>query len=208
MRTPARVQHAAFPAHGGLRGSGVVRPRIGANWDDFLQRLPAQFARYRALGIDYADSAFAVSVTAAAAAPKLASSSRIRRLPARSATPSMAASPTRESARYTAPLDLTAARDSHAPPLSSTASGCRIHRTRTFDRASLLRRNDDELKSCCEQAAAATRRRCARTRRASRVQRGHPRSVLDLGAGRPVAASPASRRRSARCRSTSRWARM
>jgi len=62
MRTPERVAHAAFPklaAFSEIVWSAPAR----RNWDDFLQRLPAQFARYRSLGIAYADSAFAVKAT-------------------------------------------------------------------------------------------------------------------------------------------------
>ena len=147
MRTPARVQHAVFPRLAAF--SEVVWSAADRrNWDDFLRRLPDQFARYRALGIDYAESAFEVRLTVAAAAPGKARIALSNQASAGDIRYTLdGKKPTRESARYEGPLDLTL-------PAQITAAtfiegqGMSDTPTRTVDRTSLLRRNDDELKRC------------------------------------------------------------
>ncbi len=58
MPTFARDEHAIFPRMAAF-AEAAWSPAAARDWDSFLARLPAQFARYRALGIGYADSAFA-----------------------------------------------------------------------------------------------------------------------------------------------------
>src|SRR6185437_12705321 len=58
MPTFARVQHAVFPRVAAL-AEIAWSPASTHDWDGFLQRMPPELARYRALGIEYADSAFA-----------------------------------------------------------------------------------------------------------------------------------------------------
>jgi hexosaminidase len=58
MLTFAHDQHAAYPRIAALAELGWS-PAHAHDWNGFLARLPAQVARYRALGIDVADSAFA-----------------------------------------------------------------------------------------------------------------------------------------------------
>ncbi|WP_158907592.1 family 20 glycosylhydrolase, partial [Burkholderia sp. L27(2015)] len=61
MPTIAHVEHAVFPRLDAL--SEVDWSAAGSrDWHGFLARLPAQFARYRAQGIGYADSAFAPDI--------------------------------------------------------------------------------------------------------------------------------------------------
>ncbi len=55
MDTPQRVEHAAFPRAAAL-AEALWSPRTSKRFDDFATRLPAQFARYRALDIAFADS--------------------------------------------------------------------------------------------------------------------------------------------------------
>lgn len=57
MRTTARVEHAVFPRLSALAEVDWT-PRDRRDWPGFLARLPAQLARYRALDIGYAESAF------------------------------------------------------------------------------------------------------------------------------------------------------
>ncbi|WP_257389468.1 beta-N-acetylhexosaminidase, partial [Tahibacter caeni] len=57
MRTTARVEHAVFPRLAALAEVDWT-PRERRSWQGFLERMPAQLARYRALGIGYAESAF------------------------------------------------------------------------------------------------------------------------------------------------------
>jgi hexosaminidase len=57
MRTTARVEHAVFPRLAAIAEVNWTPPER-RDWQGFLARLPAQFARYRALDIGYAESAF------------------------------------------------------------------------------------------------------------------------------------------------------
>ena len=57
MRLPERVEHQAFPRAAAL-AEATWSPAAARNWDSFMARLGAQFARYRRLGIRFADSAF------------------------------------------------------------------------------------------------------------------------------------------------------
>jgi hypothetical protein len=52
MDTPQRVEHAAFPRAAAL-AEALWSPRASKRFDDFAARLPAQFARYRALDIAF-----------------------------------------------------------------------------------------------------------------------------------------------------------
>jgi hexosaminidase len=62
MPTMKHVQHAVFPRLDAL-SEVDWSPASTRDWKGFLARLPAQFARYRAQGINYADSAFAPQIT-------------------------------------------------------------------------------------------------------------------------------------------------
>ena len=57
MPTISHVQHAVFPRLDALSEVDWSAAK-SRDWHSFLARLPAQFARYRAQGIGYADSAF------------------------------------------------------------------------------------------------------------------------------------------------------
>ena len=61
MPTMKHVEHAVFPRLDAL-SEVDWSPAVTRNWYSFIARLPAQFARYRAQEIDYADSAFAVDI--------------------------------------------------------------------------------------------------------------------------------------------------
>jgi hexosaminidase len=63
MRTEAMIEHAVFPR---LAAIAEVNwsPAAARSWEGFVKRMPAQFERYRALGIGYADSAFRVQASA------------------------------------------------------------------------------------------------------------------------------------------------
>src|SRR5215469_9016330 len=58
MPSFVRDQHALFPRIAALSELGWSAASAH-DWNGFLQRLPAELARYRALGIGYADTAFA-----------------------------------------------------------------------------------------------------------------------------------------------------
>jgi len=63
LTAPWQIQHAAFPRLDAL-AEAAWTPVNERHYDNFIARLPAQFARYRGMGIDYADSAFAVDMRA------------------------------------------------------------------------------------------------------------------------------------------------
>lgn len=67
MRTNDRVQRALFPRAAAL-AENAWTPAPRHDWNDFLQRMPADLARYRTTGFHAADSAFAVRFTAQPAA--------------------------------------------------------------------------------------------------------------------------------------------
>ena len=58
MQTEARVQWMALPRAAAL-AEVAWSPAPRRRWADFLQRLVPMFARYRAFGLNYADSVFA-----------------------------------------------------------------------------------------------------------------------------------------------------
>ena len=56
IRTEDRVAYMTFPRAAAVAETGWSPP--GAhNWDDFVRRLPSEFARYRAVGLRYSDDA-------------------------------------------------------------------------------------------------------------------------------------------------------
>ena len=57
MRLTGRVEHQVFPRAAAL-AEATWSPASARDWDSFMTRLGAQFARYRRLGIRFADSAF------------------------------------------------------------------------------------------------------------------------------------------------------
>jgi hexosaminidase len=167
MRTPERVQHATFPrmaafaeavwsapahvapvseaapdsASSAALERAPLAPSSGG-WQEFVLRLPAQFARYRKLGIAYADSAFAVSIsgTTPVALTNQVNTGEIRYT-------LNGAEPNSKSALYTTPLSIPP----HATVSAATfINGQRVSapRSRIFDRRSALHRTDEELKSC------------------------------------------------------------
>lgn len=59
--SPRHVDHALFPRMAAV-AEVAWSPMAARSWDGFLARLPAQLRRYRALGIDYSDGAFAADI--------------------------------------------------------------------------------------------------------------------------------------------------
>lgn len=155
MRTPERVEHAAFPRMAAFAEAvwsaspsapshteaSASAPSHG-DWPGFVRRMPAQFARYQSLGIHYADSAFAVKLTGTdtVALSNQAASGEIRYTVD-------GTEPTAASLLYTAPFKASAGATVKATTFMNSYR-MSAPRTRTFDRASTLTRNDDELKSC------------------------------------------------------------
>jgi hexosaminidase len=139
MRTPERMQHAIFPrmaafAEAAWSGEGT------RSWSGFIERLPAQFARYEKLGIHYADSAYAVQISSELQLANQIGAGEIRYTLDGS-------EPNLKSPLYTAPLVLK----SPATLTAATYQGQRrmsSPRRYPIDGAAQMRRNSDQLKSC------------------------------------------------------------
>lgn len=149
MRTFARVQHAIFPRIAAVAETGWS-PRARKDYAGFVSRLPAQLQRYRAFGIDYAQTPFAVRIEGAQRDDgKLAVtlSNPLQLGDIHYTTDGSA--PTPSSPSYEAPLslDLPARVDAatfvEGQPLAAAT-------TRRFDAASLLRRSDEALAMCSQ----------------------------------------------------------
>ncbi len=150
MRTFARVEHALFPRIAAVAETGWS-PRARKDYADFLVRLPAQLQRYRALGIDYAQTPFAVRIEGTQAPGSttldVVLSNPLQLGDIRYTIDGRA--PTPSSPRYQAPLSLdlpvqvqaTAFVDGK-PLAAATAE--------RFDAASRLHREDEALAMCSQ----------------------------------------------------------
>ena len=150
MPTFARVQHAVFPRIAAL-SEIAWSPASAHDWAGFLRRMPAELARYRALGIEYADSAFAPAFALSRGTKgtiEVALSNQTDfgtiRYTTDGAAPGVA-SPT-----YSKPLSFPA--DSittvRAATFASDGFELAVPRTQVVDAAALLTRNSDQLDTC------------------------------------------------------------
>ncbi len=144
MRTTERVEHATFPRMAAFAESvwsSASAPNY-RTWNNFLRRMPAQFARYQKLGIHYADSAFAVKLagTSSVELSNQANTGEIR-YTLNGTTPT--SSSTLYTAPFTVPNNATVKATTFINGIAMSAP-----RARTFDRASALNRTDTDLKSC------------------------------------------------------------
>ncbi|MGH8124515.1 MAG: family 20 glycosylhydrolase [Rhodanobacteraceae bacterium] len=153
MPTFARVQHAVFPRIAAL-SEVAWSPASARDWQGFLERMPAELARYRALGIRYADSAFApdFKLTAAPTGTIGVALSNQSGFGAIRYTTDGAA-PTVDSKPYTQPLTFPASRSTllRAATFASNGFELAAPRAQTVDAAQLLMRNSDQLDSCKNQ---------------------------------------------------------
>jgi hexosaminidase len=153
MPSFAHVQHALFPRMAALSELGWSAASA-RDWNGFLQRLTAELARYRALGIGYADSAFAPAfdVTAGregivrAALSNQVSFGEIRYTADGSA-------PTSASTQYVRPLEFPARGKVSLRAATFAPGGADLAapRTQVLDAATLLSRDGSELASCSSQ---------------------------------------------------------
>ncbi|WP_430389888.1 beta-N-acetylhexosaminidase [Dyella sp. 20L07] len=151
MPTFAHDQHAIFPRLAALSELGWSPPSAH-DWNDFLQRMPAELARYRTLGIDYADSAFAPAfhVTAAAnGALQVALSNQTGFGAIRYTTDG--SNPNRQSALYAQPLTLPATTALRATTFAPDGFELAAPRTQLLDETTLLSRDSSSLATCSKQ---------------------------------------------------------
>ena len=148
MRLPERVEHQAFPRAAAL-AEATWSPATSRDWPSFQARLGVQFARYRRLGLRYADAAFAPAISLAPAA-----SNRDLQVTLTQQSPFGTIRVTRDgsppgpdSAAYSGPFTVpegtllqTAAFDGRFP-LSGTVSS-------PANAAVLRRRTDEQLAAC------------------------------------------------------------
>lgn len=148
MRTFARVEHALFPRVAAVAEIGWSAPAV-RGYDSFLDRLPAQLQRYRALGIGHAKTPFEVRIDAdedrAARTAAVTLSNPLGYDDIRYTTDGSA--PTPASSRYAQPLQLrlpvrVRAAAFHAGHALGDAGDRRL------SAGSLLQRNDEALSMC------------------------------------------------------------
>ena len=148
-----RDQHALFPRIAALAELGWSAPSAH-DWNDFLQRLPAEFARYRALGIGYADTAFAPAY-AVTAGPKgvlhVALSNQTNFGTIRYTTDGSA--PAVASTRYVRPLEFSVQGKVTLRAATFGPDGFELAAPRTLvlDASTLLRRDGSALALCSKQ---------------------------------------------------------
>lgn len=154
MPTFAHDQHAIFPRIAALAELGWS-PANAHDWNSFLQRLPAELARYRALGIAYADSAFApvFQVTAAAnGAFRVTLSNQVQSGTIRYTTDG--SDPTAQSSAYAKPLTLPVNTNLRAATFAADGFVLAAPRTQALDASTLLSRDGNALATCSKQPAS------------------------------------------------------
>ncbi|MHB8815214.1 MAG: family 20 glycosylhydrolase [Steroidobacteraceae bacterium] len=153
MPTFARDQHALFPRIAALSELGWS-PASEHDWNDFLERLSAELARYRALGIGYSDTAFAPAFDVTAGgkgAPRVALSNQTDFGAIRYTVDGSV--PTTTSARYVRPLKFSAQRrvTLRAATFAPGDFELAAPRTQVLDASTLLGRDGSQLASCSNQ---------------------------------------------------------
>ena len=176
MPSFADDQHALFPRTAALSELGWS-PASAHDWNGFLQRLAAELSRYRALGIGYADSAFAPAFDVSAARKgmlRAALSNQAGFGEIRYTTDGSA--PTPASARYVGPLEIAAHENVtlRAATFGSGGFDLAAPRTQVLDSSTLRGREGSALTSCSKQPGM----------RVYGDQPGHlPRPVYQIDAG-------------------------
>jgi len=153
MPSFARDQHALYPRIAALAELGWS-PAASHDWQGFLQRLPAELARYRALGIGYADTAFAPAFEVTAGAKgtlRVALATQAGFGTIRYTTDGSAPTPT--STPYARALALSAQYRTTLRAATFAPDGDELAapRTQVLDAATLLSRDSSQLAACSHQ---------------------------------------------------------
>jgi hexosaminidase len=153
MQTEARVQWMALPRAAAL-AEVAWSPATERNWPGFLERLVPMFARYRAFGLNYADSVFAP-------APQISPSSAGITITLSNQAQSDAAAPgeirltldgtepSAQSPRYAAPLTLPLGTEIRAAAFVGSEQASRTW-VKHLDARAALRRDSHDLESCSD----------------------------------------------------------
>jgi hexosaminidase len=153
MPSFAHDQHALFPRIAALSEAGWSAP--GAHdWNGFLPRLAAELARYRALGIGYADTAFAPAFDVTAGREgmlRVALANQTQFGEIRYTTDGSA--PTSTSTQYVRPLEFSAQGNVtlRAATFGPDGFDLAAPRTQMLDASTLLSRDGSALASCTDQ---------------------------------------------------------
>ena len=147
-RSHARLQHNLFPRLAAVAETGWS-PRSQRDFRDFLARLPAQLQRYRAWGLDYAQTPFEVSIAEKA-------DRRAGRVQVSLANPlgyevrytTNGQPVTAQSPRYEVPLTATLPAKVNAAAFFNGQPLAAVPTVAAFTASSLLTRRDDELLTC------------------------------------------------------------
>nr|WP_234416266.1 family 20 glycosylhydrolase [Xanthomonas fragariae] len=152
------VDHALFP-----RLSAVAEvtwsPAAARDWNNFLARMPAQLQRYKTLGIDYSDGAFAADITLENGPnPVLAGGPARVALSTQTAAGTLhytvdGSAPKPTSPRYEAPFTIQLPTTVKATAFAADGTPLAATRSRTFDRAGLLRVDTQGLRDCVQTGA-------------------------------------------------------
>ncbi|GLQ48850.1 beta-N-acetylhexosaminidase [Dyella flava] len=145
------VEHAVFPRMDAL-SEIVWSPASALNWNGFLSRLPAQFARYNVQKIDYADTAFEANI-------QLDANAALKRGAATVKLSNQAgygeihytldgSVPDVHTPLYSKPFNVKLPATIAAATFAHDGSLLAAVRTRVLDRASLLSREGVELPNC------------------------------------------------------------
>lgn len=149
----ARVEHALFPRTAAL-SELAWSPASAHDWNGFLARMPAEIARYRALGIGYADGAFAPAFSLATVKGgklRVTLSNQTGFGAIRYTTDGSV--PTAQSHRYAAPLEfpVDARTTLRAATFAPTGFELAKPRSQVIDSAALLTRDGSQLATCSGQ---------------------------------------------------------
>ena len=153
MPTFARDQHALFPRIAALSELGWS-PASTHDWNGFLQRLTDELARYRALGITYADTAFAPAfnvTTGSKGMLSVALSNQTSFGQIRYTTDGSA--PTVTSTRYVRPIESSVQSKVTLRAATFAPDGFELSapRAQVVDIAALFSRDGSDLESCSNQ---------------------------------------------------------
>jgi hexosaminidase len=177
MPTFADGQHALFPRIAAL--SELAWSSASAHdWNGFLERLPAEIARYQALGIGYADSAFAPTFAVTDASGGMLHVDLSRQIEFGSIRYTTDGSaPTVDSPQYLQSLEFPAhnAVSLRAATFAPDGFALSAPRKQVVNAEALLSRNGNELMPCSDQAEPM------RLRGAHSPSGSHPAYKVDVG---------------------------
>ena len=150
MQSEERVQWMALPraaAVAEVGWSGAERRR----WPDFLERLVPMFARYRALGLNYADSVFApaAQISRGADGFSVVLSNQAQGAIGEIRYTLDGSEPSTESPRYATPLAVPVGAELRAATFVGTEQASRPWALR-LDAHTALRRDGDDLEQCSD----------------------------------------------------------